>query len=80
MLDVDLPYFGCGVPNLDLMKKGLRRQTRSTAHWGPIRSIVPNLDLMKKGLRPCANLSVLCALAVHIKSGADTQEIKGRIG
>ena len=41
---------------------------------------VPNLDLMKKGLSPCANLSVLCALAVHIKSGADTQEIKGRIG
>ena len=37
------------VPNLDLMKKGLRRQGNLREH----QSIpyVPNLDLMKKGLR-----------------------------
>ena len=45
----------CIVPNLDLMKKGLRLSLHLLVGQSfGAADVVPNLDLMKKGLRPAS--------------------------
>ncbi len=46
------------VPNLDLMKKGLRQRKTLIFTSPSLSNSVPNLDLMKKGLRQNSFLTI----------------------
>ena len=65
------------VPNLDLMKKGLRPEQVPPRQWPPQKDSVPNLDLMKKGLRPVVyRLPVQVKLKVSSKPRPDEEGIE----